>query len=88
MSSKERNRFTNLIYDKMKTLNILQNLTLSMITLFVYSMAVRILIDIWVNHVSRLSFVELSYASATSVFVLVIGWFLLLINIAVWKDKS
>jgi len=72
----------------MKTFKHIQNATLSLITLFVYSMAVRVLLDIWVNNVSYFSFVELSYATASSIFVLVIGWFLLLINIAVWKEKE
>ena len=72
----------------MKTFKHIQNATLSILTLFIYSMAVRVLIDIWVNNVSYFSFVELSYATASSIFVLVIGWFLLLINVAVWKEKE
>ena len=70
----------------MKTFKHIQNATLNIITLFVYSMAVRVLIDIWKNHLEYFSFVEFTYASATSIFCLVIGWFLLLINIAVWKE--
>ncbi len=72
----------------MKTFNNIQNATLNIITLFVYSMAVRVLIDIWTNNINYMSFVELSYASATSIFCLVIGWFLLLINISVWKENK
>ena len=72
----------------MKTFKHIQNATLNIITLFIYAMAIRVLIDIWVNNVSYFSFVELSYATASSIFVLVIGWFLLLINVAVWKEKE
>ena len=72
----------------MKTFKHIQNATLNILTLFIYAMAIRVLIDIWVNNVSYFSFVELSYATATSIFCAVIGWFLLLINIEVWKEKE
>tara|TARA_R100001224_G_C3971997_1_gene132838 strand:+ start:208 stop:429 length:222 start_codon:yes stop_codon:yes gene_type:complete len=70
----------------MKTFKHIQNATLNIITLFVYSMALRVLIDIWKNNAEYFSFVEVTYATATSIFCVVIGWFLLLINIAVWKE--
>tara|TARA_R100000742_G_C4278436_1_gene101251 strand:- start:2914 stop:3132 length:219 start_codon:yes stop_codon:yes gene_type:complete len=72
----------------MKTFNTFQNATLNLITLMVYSMAVRVLIDIWVNNVNDFRWIELTYASASSIFVAILGWFLLLINISVWKENK